>query len=60
MNDMKEIERIIVEDIGGVFDSEGKIEEFTVNGEMALVRWFRQGQREFNGKYVIEIRYKNL
>lgn len=34
-----------------------EIEEFSVNGEMAPVRWFRQGDREFNGKYVVEVIY---
>lgn len=38
---------------------DGKIERFTKSGEMAEVEWFRQKNREFNGKYVIEIIYEN-
>lgn len=33
------------------------IEVFLVNGEMAAVNWYRQGNREWNGKYVIAIEY---
>jgi len=33
------------------------IETFTVNGEMAPVVWFRQGCKEWNGKYVIEVEH---
>lgn len=29
------------------------------NGEMAPVIWYRQGNREYNGKYVREITYYN-
>lgn len=38
---------------------EEPIEIFTKNGEMAPVEWYRQGNREFNGKYVIEVEYFN-
>lgn len=38
-------------------DVENPIEVFTKNGEMALVEWYRQGNKEFNGKYVIEVEY---
>ncbi len=33
------------------------IEEFSVNGEMAPVGWFRQGTMEYNGKYVIAVEF---
>ena len=33
------------------------IELFAVNGEMASVNWYRQGKREYNGKYVIVVEY---
>ena len=33
------------------------IEVFTVNGEMAPVPWYRQGDKEWNGKYVIQVEY---
>lgn len=36
------------------------IEAFTVNGEMAPVTWYRQGNREWNGKYVIEVEYSRV
>lgn len=33
------------------------IEVFTVNGEMAAINWYRQGDKEWNGKYVVQIEY---
>lgn len=62
----KEIESIIV-DLGGgsktlINSKDGKIERFEVCGEMSWVPWFRfHGKKyinEFNGKYVIAIKYK--
>ena len=67
----KEIRRILVDEIGWIEDYEDKvtgkkwyeedtkIHTFTVNGEMALVTWYRQGNREFNGKFVKAIEYRN-
>jgi len=55
---MKIIEAIFVEDIGWVYADTSPIEHFTVNGEMALVSWYRKDKCEFNGKYVELIRYK--
>lgn len=55
---MSKIDKIYVEDIGWIESSDGEITMFQVNGEMALVNWYRQGNREFNGKYVIEIDYQ--
>lgn len=37
---------------------EKPIEVFFVNGEMALVAWYRYGNLLFNGKYVTEIEYE--
>lgn len=59
------IKKIIVQEVGAIFynpesfDEKERlpIEHFSVNGEMALVSWYKQGDREFNGKYVIEIEY---
>ena len=58
----EEIEAMFVDDIGWVYAmKDGVITDpiipFFVNGEMASITWYRQGNREFNGKYVIEIRY---
>ena len=36
---------------------EHPIECFLENGEMANVKWYRQGNEEYNGKYVIKIEY---
>ena len=33
------------------------IEVFPVNGEMAFVNWYRQGEMEYNGKYVVAVEY---
>ena len=54
---MKKISNLHVDQIGFVNSLDGEIEPFLVNGEMAHVTWYRQGDREFNGKYVIEIQY---
>lgn len=59
--DEKVIKKLLVcfgENMHIVDDKDGEIEEFWVNGEMAMVRWFRQGENEWNGKYVINIEYK--
>ena len=37
----------------------GKIKKFSVNGEMAPVVWFRQGNQEINGKYVEMVIYED-
>lgn len=54
----KRIKSILVEGPGYISDSENNsIETFTVNGEMAPIVWFRRGNQEWNGKYVIEVNY---
>lgn len=55
---MKEIEALFVDEIGWIYADNEKIDCFTVNGEMALVFWYRKGNCEFNGKYVVMVRYK--
>ena len=48
----------MVVDVGFIgSEEEQPIEEFLVNGEMASIKWFRKGNQEFNGKYVIRIEY---
>ena len=55
------IKSIIVEGQGYIYSKENEpIEVFHENGEMALVKWYRKGNREFNGKYVIQIEYEDL
>jgi len=45
-------------DSGWIYATEeSPINCFTVNGEMAYVFWYRQGKKEYNGKYVIELEY---
>ena len=55
---MKKIKSIMVDQIGLINCIDGEITTFLVNGEMAHVVWFQQGNKEFNGKYVIEIEYQ--
>ena len=57
---MNKIKRILVDQVGQVYAKDGEIECILVNGEMASVNWFRQGNKEWNGKYVIEIEYFEL
>lgn len=51
------IKQLLVDTITGTHiynaTEELPIENFAVNGEMALVDWYRQGNEEINGKYVI-------
>lgn len=52
------IKRLLVDQVGQIYAINGEIKAFSVNGEMASVTWYRQGNREFNGKFVIEIEYE--
>jgi len=38
-------------------EEEMPIEIIQKNGEMAYVDWFKKGNKEYNGKYVLEIEY---
>ena len=38
-------------------EEEIPIEIIQKNGEMAPVDWFKKGNKEYNGKYVLEIEY---
>lgn len=55
----KKISRIYISEVCEWVESdeENQIEEFNVNGEMAPVRWFRKGKSEYNGRYVLIVRY---
>ena len=53
----KTIIRLVFDDGGQITNKEEKIECFHKNGEMSLVEWFRQGNCEYNGKYVAMIEY---
>lgn len=55
----KIVESILVESIGYIYSDDDPIENYTVNGEMALVDWYRKGNQEWNGRYVIQITYKD-
>lgn len=55
---MRKIKSIFVEGIGWADSEKGEIELFQKNGEMALVDWYRQGNVEYNGKYVSVVVYK--
>ena len=55
---MKKIKQILVDGQGWIYSEDGEIVRINVNGEMGFVNWFRQGNKEFNGKYVIEIEYE--
>jgi hypothetical protein len=55
---MREVKRILVDGVGHIYSKDGEINLIYKNGEMAAVDWYTQNNREFNGKYVIEIEYK--
>jgi hypothetical protein len=54
----KKITAIFVDDIGWVYADNAPIEVFMVNGEMALVTWYKKAKEEYNGRYVKYIRYE--
>ena len=51
------IKKMLIEDIGWIYEKDGEIRQFTVNGEMASITWYGQNKRTFSGKYVICIEY---
>lgn len=58
----KKIIGILVQDIGPVTPSERDvyIEKFTKTDGMAVTDWYRLENKEYNGKYVIEITYADI
>jgi hypothetical protein len=54
----KEIEKIMVEGIGGVWAGDEEIVSFLKRGDSGWTRWYKKGNRHFQGKYIIEIEYK--
>jgi hypothetical protein len=64
MNYEREIESLMMDQIGYVGLDGGTIKLIWANGEMMPVAWYQKTDRdgkvtEFNGKYVIKINYKN-
>lgn len=58
MSDNK-IESIVVDQIGRIDATpDYPIEIIHVNGEMAPINWFKSGNEEYNGKYVISVRWE--
>jgi hypothetical protein len=50
---------INVDQVGMVYaDPDTPIETFVVNGEMAPINWFKKGNQEYNGKYVISVEWE--
>jgi len=59
---MEEIKTITMAHSPSLDSADGAIERFQVNGEMALVTWFRQKKKDggvvkVNGKFVERIDY---
>jgi len=60
--EIMKINKILVDGQGWVYSTDGDIEPYEVNGEMALLTWYRQKNKNgevktFNGKYVVMIEY---
>ena len=53
----KTIESIFIDQVGWRYSTDGEIKVFQVNGEMAPVSWYSQNNEEYNGKYVVLVRY---
>ena len=56
------IKQILVDGQGWFYSTDGDIEPYDVNGEMALITWYMQTNKNgevktFNGKYVIMIEH---
>ena len=59
MNKEKKIRRIHLNGNEWIWSKPEKpIEVFFENGEMALVKWYRCGNQDFNGKYVSAVEYE--
>lgn len=56
----RKIEQILIDGAGWLYSRHGEIESFTKHGEMAEVEWFRQGNIEVNGKYVIKVEFEEV
>ena len=56
---MKEIDQISIEGIGRIFSSDGKIKQVDRNIGGERIAFYQQGNREWQIKYVIEIKYKD-
>ena len=55
----KKITRLVFDDGGEVRATEQEpITKFEVNGEMALITWFRKGNCEYNPRYIAVIEYE--
>jgi hypothetical protein len=58
---MKEIKKILVQDVGWIYAIYGKFEYVEYNGQMAQQPWLKQitkeGVKEYNFSYIIEIDY---
>ena len=52
------MQKILIADYGWIYSEDGPIEIVWKPGEMANVAWYKQGNKEFNGKYAIIIVYK--
>ncbi len=49
---------MLIDGLGWINSNADKpIELILKNGEMAHVEWFKQGDTEYNGKYVVVINY---
>ena len=55
----REIKQLTIEGNISFYAKSEKIERFLKAGEMANIEWFRQGDKEINGRYVMIIRYFN-
>jgi hypothetical protein len=53
-----EIKQILVDGIGWIYCEDGEIRCFEQNGEMAKIKWYGQGKKIWNSRYVISLEYK--
>ncbi len=54
----EEIKTILVDGVEYIYASKDlPITEVLKNGEMEKIIWYKQGNREWNSKYVVEVEY---
>ena len=56
---MKIIKQILIDGQGWIYSEDGEIRRFGADNGTAFIEWFRQGNKEYNGKYVIIVEFKD-
>ena len=55
----KQIKQLLTKSRGWLYSRDGEIEVFTKMSDDGEIEWYRQGNREVNSKFVVEIIYED-